>query len=267
MIYVITAVHNRFSITKSFIERLNNQTVKEQIKLILVNDGCTDGTPKMVKQSFDNSVILNGDGNLWWAGAMDLALKWILDNAHNPNDCVLISNDDVDFSDDYIEKGIDKLMHEADKTLVSGLGVSVNSGEYKTCPVLWDFKRGDGREVGPGKYANCVATRSLFFRVKDLKKIGGYHPVLLPHYQSDYEWTMRAVRKGYSIKSYPELTYNYDEMTCGYGNHKKLTIKQIFSKKSSCNPIYRLNFYIMVTPIKYLPACLYNQINKIFRKE
>lgn len=267
MVYVITAVHNRLDITKSFIKRLNTQTIKSEIRLVLVNDGCTDGTPDMVKQSFANSIILDGDGNLWWAGAMDLALKWVLSNAQDVSDIVLISNDDVDFSGDYIEKGINKLMNEPDKTLVSGLGVSINSGKYKTCPVLWDFKRGEGREVKPGEYANCVATRSLFLRVKDLEKIGGYHPVLLPHYQSDYEWTMRAVRKGYTIRSYPDLTYNYDEMTCGYGNHKKLTLKQIFSKKSSCNPFYRLNFYIMVTPIKYLPMCLLNQTKKFFGKE
>lgn len=267
MIYVITAVHNRLDITKSFIGRLNAQTIKKQIKLVLVNDGCTDGTPEMVRQSFKNSIILNGDGNLWWAGAMDLALKWVLANARNGKDIVLISNDDVDFANGYIENGVKKLMHEPPKTLVSGLGVSINSGEYKTCPVLWDFKRGDGREVGPGEYANCVATRSLFLRVEDLKKIGRYHPILIPHYQSDYEWTMRAVKKGYTIQSYSDLTYNFDEMTCGYGNHKKLTVKQIFSKKSSCNPFYRLNFYIMVTPVKYLPVCLYNQIKKIFRGE
>ena len=266
MVYVITAVHNRFDITKTFIARLNEQTIKKDIFLVLVDDGSTDGTSKMVRDCFSNVHIIRGNGNLWWGGAMKLALEWVAEHAEDKEDYVLISNDDVNFDAFYIENGIKKVDNSGANVLVTGLGVSVNTGEFKTTPILWDYKKGVGKAVNPEEYSNCVATRSLFFRVKDINKIGGFHPILLPHYQSDYEWTMRAVRKGYTIKSFKELIYNFDELTCGYGNYRRLTIGQIFSKKSSCNPIYRINFYLMVTPIKYLPICLVNQIRRIVRK-
>ena len=46
MIHVITAVHNRYSITEKFADRLLAQTYKD-IHLILVDDGSTDSTADM----------------------------------------------------------------------------------------------------------------------------------------------------------------------------------------------------------------------------
>ena len=74
------------------------------------------------------------------------------------------------------------------------------------------------------------------------------------------------MRKGFEIKSYPDLTYQFDEKTCGLGNYRKLTLKQIFSKKASCNPFYRFFFYVLVTPVKYLPQCFMNQALRIVRR-
>ena len=48
MMYVVTAVHNRYNITKRFIEQLLEQTYKEFV-LVLIDDGSTDNTAEMVK--------------------------------------------------------------------------------------------------------------------------------------------------------------------------------------------------------------------------
>ena len=72
MIYVITAVHNRYAITEAFVQRLLEQSEKDW-NLILVDDGSTDGTADMVKSLVPEAVILNGDGDLWWGGALHKA--------------------------------------------------------------------------------------------------------------------------------------------------------------------------------------------------
>lgn len=46
MMYVVTAVHNRYNITKRFIEQLLEQTYKEFV-LVLIDDGSTDNTAEM----------------------------------------------------------------------------------------------------------------------------------------------------------------------------------------------------------------------------
>ena len=61
MIYVFTAVHDRYKITEKFVDQLLRQTYKD-IKLVLVDDGCTDGTadiaaehePSLPERAFKN---------------------------------------------------------------------------------------------------------------------------------------------------------------------------------------------------------------------
>lgn len=95
MIYIITAVHNRRAITESFIDQLLKQTYKVFV-LIIVDDGSTDGTSEMIKSKINDAVIIRGNGNLWWGGALHKAYKWIKQNALT-DAYVMIANDDIFF--------------------------------------------------------------------------------------------------------------------------------------------------------------------------
>lgn len=266
MIYIITAVHNRFDITEKFVKNLCCQTYKN-LKLILVDDGCTDGTAEMVLSHLPNSVILKGDGNLWWGGALHEAYKWISKNTTQDqnNDFVMFANDDTDFDQSYIERAID-ILKDKKKTLLTGCGISRQTGEFFDGSVIVDFDTNTTSKTAnqPG---NCASTRSLFFRVGDFKKIGGFHPVLLPHYGSDYEWTIRACRKhGYTVFCDESLKYFADETTTGNNFYDKMTLKQLFSKRSVSNPFYKINYVVLTTPFYSLIKALSRQIGRYFKK-
>lgn len=262
--YVVTAVHNRYAITEAFVKCLLKQTVSD-ITLVLVDDGSTDGTADMVKEKMPNAVILTGDGNLWWGGALHMAYKWLRDHAAD-DDVIMFANDDTQFKNDYLEIA-QGLVREYPDSLITGCGYDVHTGELIDGAAHWDFKKGAG--VGgftPTDVSNCASTRSLFFTGKVLRKIGGFHPVLLPHYASDYEWTIRAVRKGLPVRSFEQLRYTYDPGTTGDNDLSKLTFKKMFSKRSVVNPIYRISFVLLSTPIRYLPSQLFYQFRRYFRK-
>ncbi|QYF84822.1 glycosyltransferase [Brevibacterium sp. PAMC21349] len=262
-VHVITAVHNRYSITEKFVVNLLQQTYPS-VHLVLVDDGSTDGTSKMVMKYLPDTTIIQGNGNLWWGGALHEAYKWICKNA-DTDDYVMISNDDVDIDSNYINLALAKLRGR-DNVLVSGFGISKNTGEIMDAPIAWDFAKCSGKPVYSGvQNANCVSTRSLFMKVGTLNFVGGFHPVLLPHYASDYEWTIRAVRKGCVIETYRDLTYLFDEGTTGIRNRKKANLKLIFSKKSNFNPIFRFSFIILVTPLKSIPMALWYQFRRIIK--
>lgn len=264
MIYIVTAVHNRHRITEKFVNQLLVQTYKE-IKLILVDDGSTDGTADMVKAKMADAVIIQGDGKLWWGGALHEAYKWLKANADR-NAYVMFANDDITFDKYYIETAINLLKKDPD-SLVTGCGYSVRTGRQMDGAVHWNYKIGgiDGGLM-PTDEGNCASTRSLFMTVPVNLKIGGFHPVLLPHYASDYEWTTRGSKKGISVKSFEELKYYYDERTTGDNNIETVNLKKVFSKRSNMNPFYRLNFILMSTPIKYLPGHLCYQVARYVNK-
>ncbi len=265
MIHIITAVHNRYKITEKFIKTLLRQSYKD-IHLVLVDDGSTDGTADMVKTLMPDSTIITGDGELWWGGALHKAFLWVKDNlANKPQDFVMFANDDTDFPDDYIERAV-ALTEKNTNTLLTGCGISRQSGKQVDGAVEFNFKKLSGNISKAGR-GNCASTRSLFFRVSDLLKIGGFHPVLLPHYASDYEWAIRAVRKyGYSIMCDHSLKYEVDETATGDNNYEKLTGKKLFSKRSGSNPFYKIVFIFLAVPVKYIPAALINQIGRYFGK-
>lgn len=262
MIYVITVVYNRLKVTENFIQLLKRQTYSD-IHLVLVDDGSTDGTDEMVLHMMPDATILKGNGNLFWGGGLNLAYKWIKNNVQGANNYLMIANDDTEFSIDYIERAIE-LLNNNPCTLITGVGIGNLSGERKDGVIHFDFaSTGENNIQGTADdEGNCASTRSIFMRVGDFLAVGGFHPLLLPHYGSDYEWTIRAGKKGMKIKSFSSLTYIVHEETTGFSTAQRVTLKRIFSKRSNYNPIYRFNFIILVTPTRLLPQAIVNQLRR-----
>ena len=282
MLHIITAVHNRYEITCKFIQQIKSQTYRDGIHLILVDDGSTDSTVEMVEKECDDAdkaldlscTILHGDGDLWWGGALHEAYKWVKNNLFEAlDDYVMISNDDVIWEDDYLQTAV-RILEEYDQAeghtpyLLSGKGYSVNTGELMDKVYYHDYtdRIGDSSKVSETGIGDCASTRSLFMHVRDMLTIGGFHPILLPHYLSDYEWTMRAAKKGYQIRSDDRLSYQFDEGTTGDNVYEKLTLKKLFSKRSAANPIYKITGIFLMTPKRYIPRELRKQFGRYFQK-
>lgn len=263
MIYVFTAVHDRYKITEKFVDQLLRQTYKD-IQLVLVDDGCTDSTADMVRSKMPDAVIIQGDGNLWWGGALHEAYKWTVKNADR-NAYAMFANDDSEFDEDYIENAL-KILEKKERTLLTGYGVSRQTGKVFDGAVDYDYVTTTVKRSGAGT-GNCASTRSLFFRIEDFLTVGGFHPVLLPHYGSDYEWTIRACRKhGYTVYCDENLQYLVDEETTGDNFYDKLNRKKLFSKRSMSNPIYKFTMIFLSTPAKLIPKTVGNQLSRVYKK-
>ena len=76
MIYVLIPVHNRLNFTKQIINCLRDQEIEEEIKLIVINDGSSDGTNDWLINQKDLKTLY-GNGKLLWGGAIELGLKYV----------------------------------------------------------------------------------------------------------------------------------------------------------------------------------------------
>ena len=59
-----------------------------------------------------------GDGNLWWAGAVQKGINWLKQNIDDLSKIVLIANDDISFDENYLKNAM-KIVNKKDINLVS----------------------------------------------------------------------------------------------------------------------------------------------------
>jgi GT2 family glycosyltransferase len=255
-VYVLAPVHNRRATTEKFIRSLLAQTHVDW-HLVLIDDGSKDGTEAMARALVPESslTVLRGTGNWWWAGSLQQGYRWLKSNGR-PQDIVLTMNDDTEFDPGFLASAVRALKPHS--LLLARLHNM--KGECVEVGVCWDWKALLARGVMEGSEVNCFATRGLFMRVGDFLDLGGFHPVLLPHYLSDYEFSLRAHRRGYSLITSRDVSLRYDDnealtgirSTQGHTTLKRLRLN--LSIRSTANPVYWTSFVLLASPLRYMPA-------------
>ncbi|NQV18412.1 MAG: glycosyltransferase family 2 protein [Armatimonadetes bacterium] len=253
MIYILLPVHNRREITRYFIDCLTKQTYTNY-HLVLIDDGSTDGTAEMVKHYVHELTIIRGNGNWWWGGSLQQGYKWLKLQKLNNDDIVLIINDDTTFKDDLLEIG-QTILNQHLHTLLLAQAYSMQDNRLIDAGVHVDWKQLRFSQAKSTEEINCLSTRGLFIRAEDFLALGGFYSKMLPHYASDYEFTIRAHHKGMRLLSVPSLQLWTNEKTTGQRqfNQKLLIshIREIFSKGSVRNPLYITSFILLSCPWRW----------------
>jgi GT2 family glycosyltransferase len=253
IIYILLPVHNRKTVTERFIDSLQKQTYVNY-HLVLLDDGSTDGTAKMVAAAIPSCTVITGSGNWWWAGALQQGYRWLKSVNAGLSDLVLIMNDDTEFAADFLEIGT-KLLLNREKVLLLARCFSKQTGRLLDAGVHVDWRRFSFVQATISEKVNCLSTRGLFLRMRDFFDIGGFYPTLLPHYTSDYEFTIRARRKGMQLMTDPSLVLHLDEETTGFhtviSDSRRDALKHLFSRKSVRNPISWSIFILLSCPLHW----------------
>ena len=77
-IYIIIPVYNRVETTLQCLDRLSSSGVMEWAHVVVVDDASPDGTAEAIEQRYssDKVTVLHGDGNLWWAGGINMGMEY-----------------------------------------------------------------------------------------------------------------------------------------------------------------------------------------------
>ena len=248
-VFVLLPVHNRREITRKFVSCLAAQTY-QPVHLVLIDDGSSDGTADMVKEILPDAQLVTGDGSWWWSGCMQRGYEWLLDPEPSPADMVLIANDDITYERDFIEIAV-RTLAEAPHSLLGAQLRNPEDGGVRESGVNADLHRFVFRTADTALQINCLPTRALMLRWADMRRIGGFHPHLLPHYWADYEYTIRA--SGYGLRCFtsPAVAVTADLDATGERDLDSLVgwrfIRQLFSTKTPLNPLYRTSFAMLAS--------------------
>jgi GT2 family glycosyltransferase len=160
-------------------------------------------------------------------------------------------NDDTEFADDFLERGA-SLCEDRERVLLLAQCYSKQSGRLIDAGVHVDWRRFTFAQAATPDKINCLSTRGLFLRAGDLMAIGGFYPLLLPHYGSDYEFTIRARRRGMKLMTHPSLSLVLDEETTGYqsftADSRRESFRRLFSCRSIHNPFVWSSFVMLACP-------------------
>jgi GT2 family glycosyltransferase len=249
-IYILLPVHNRRDITRCFIKCLKLQTY-QNYHLILIDDGSTDGTEEMVKSEIQNLTVIKGNGNWWWAGSLQQGYLWLKSQNIALSSLILIVNDDTTFEFNFLESAI-SLLKDRRKILLGSECYSQQTNKLIDAGINFDWQNKKMEITLQQDMTNCFSTKGLFFRWEDFLKTGGFYPYLLPHHAADYEFTIRALRKGMKPMINPKLKIWLNELTTGYyelpSEYGWQSLQKLFSKKSALNPVTLTIFVLLSCP-------------------
>ena len=278
-IYIIIPVHNRKILTRYCLLSLHKQSY-QKIKSIIIDDGSGDGTIGMIQNEFPNVIVLHGDGNLWWTGAINLGVKYVLKYA-TIDDYILTMNNDTVVNPDYLETLINcaskkpksligSIVLDGEKSrIVEDGGVNINwfTAKFNFLSRSLDYEVIKNREhrVIP---VDALSGRGTLIPVKVFHNIGLYDSKNLPHYGADYEFSHRAKMQGY------RLFVNYKSVVLNKVCFKSIItdtkiskwskfIRSLFSRHSAFCIRYRWKFAKLTCPRTLFPTFFIFDISRI----
>lgn len=200
---IVIPVHNRRAITQDCLSSLFKQ-IYTNYKVIVIDDGSTDGTAAMIAEQFPQVTVLRGDGNLWWSRATNMGVEHALNDGA---EYILTLNDDTIAPPDFLEN----MMRWAQKTPNALLGAyaidavtgsPVYGGEIinwitASSVSLLDRLSAEKR-VGLHRVTHFPG-RGLLIPAEVFRRIGDFDAKRFPQLAADYDFTHRAIRAGYLV--------------------------------------------------------------------
>ena len=240
-IYVLIPVFNRLHFTKKIIKCIREQTFKEILKIYVVDDGSSDGTGDWLNKQLDINIV-QGNGNLFWSGAINLGLKNILKIA-NPDDWLLLINNDVLINPNYVET----IFNIAKNNYPAAIGSIIKNKNGKVVSVgpkiftkslkikdLNDYKK-IFKNKKLLKDVDALSGRGVIYPLKSIVEVKGINQYIFPHYFADYELSLRIKKKGYKLiiskDAYVSTEEDFDLIK--YQRKIQPFFKKLSSKKST----------------------------------
>ncbi|MCW5296897.1 glycosyltransferase family 2 protein [Herbaspirillum lusitanum] len=264
MIFVLIPVFNRLPHTKRVVEALRHQTLADEIRIVIIDDGSTDGTASYLEQQHD-VIGLRGNGNLWWGGAIQKGLKYAMAH-HQSGDYVLFLNNDTWFDSDYVETliqvsrdaggaAVGSVIHEDDKDPpLTSIGPRVNLNRIAVWDLFNELSPEQIRNPDPTYQVDALSGRGTLYPIEMFERYGHMRTFWLPHYLADYEIAMRFKRAGVPLLVSSHAAVHSPPV---YGNDvSNMTWRaRLFSRRSSSNIVRRLAFYMLVgSPLQRITA-------------
>lgn len=245
-IYCIIPLYNRVDLTKKLFNCLLKQTLYKKLKIIFIDDGSKDETKAFLEKNKEKIFLsLNGDGNLFWGGCINLALKEIK-HLINPKDYVILFNNDTKFNTLFIQQ----LVKESNngKYIVASYQQSA-SGEYNGGYFI-DFPKCRIHPKINNEPVNAAIGRGLLLPANTLKDLSRINTLIYKSAFGDIHFTNKLNDLGWGIiSSKKAITTETDISKNAFEKAKEKNIFQYFDFRNDVVIYQWLYFFSTQGPL------------------
>ncbi|WP_282179021.1 glycosyltransferase family 2 protein [Maribacter stanieri] len=211
LITVLLTCHNRKLKTYSCLEALSNCTLEEgfDLNIFLVDDGSTDGTTEYLQGKFKNLQIIQGTGDLFWAGGMRAAWKFANEHEKNTDYYLLLNDDTIVFKDTITRLLSDLKSVENPKSIIVGPTLDpetkkISYGGHKLLNKL-TFKSEMVVPTNEFPLQCELGNANIMLVPKEVYEEIDSLTENYTHGIADFDYTLKALKKG--IKTYISSSY------------------------------------------------------------
>jgi len=262
-VHALIPVFNRLDMTRRVVADLRAQRDAD-VRIVVIDDGSTDGTADWLAAQSD-ILAIRGNGELWWAGAVDAALREIVPRASG-DDYVLFLNNDTAVGPDLVSTLVrvsrehqgaavgTALRHQAPPHELISIGPRMNAWHMHVWDLIDELSPEERRSPAAVYEVDALSGRGTLYPVAVLRATGFLRPRLLPHYHADYELAARARRKGFKTLVSTEAVV-YTEPSFGVRREARGPWRERFRKGAPNNPLQQVAFRLLVgTPLQRATA-------------
>lgn len=213
--WVVIPVHDRREITLSCLSELRDGEDWDALNVVVVDDGSTDGTAAAIRDEFPSVHLVDGDGTLWWGGAVRAGMEYALDR---DGEIVVWLNDDV-YPDPGAVEALASRVAASPDALLGGLirptddieFHSTVNGRKQPYTTRWKKTRlglvpreyDPTREVQP---SDALSGRFTAIHRRVVEDIGLPDDETFPQNYCDHDYTYRAKEAGFDLGIYTPAT-------------------------------------------------------------
>jgi GT2 family glycosyltransferase len=235
---VIVPTHNRWHEARVALRCLMRSEYRD-FEVLLVEDGCTDGTAESCRREFPAVRLLHGDGNLWWSGAINVGVEYAL---REGADAVVWLNDDNRVEPSTLGSLVESFRRVGERSVVCARVKAVGSQtEWTGAPPPWhpeyaSWKPANVGAEGELRVYHPPGGQGVLVPAACFREVGLVDARAFPHYWADHDFHYRALRAGYRYYiSARAVVHNVDKPEPEWISTLGGAYRFLFSRRSPMN--------------------------------
>jgi len=213
LVSIIVLNWNGGTLPINCIDSLFKNTSYQNFKIIVVDNGSTDGSAEVLQKKFRNITIIQLKKNFGFSKGMNVG-AWYALRQHKPEYIVFLNND-MSFPSAHQNWLSDLIADLAkdDKVAISATRVRLSNGKIETASIIKGRVFLRTEEIGTSIRKKCHVTycngACLLIKSSVLREIGLYDERFSPFWFEDIDLFLRVKKAGYEIVYNPKHTLHH----------------------------------------------------------